>query len=252
MVFDTHLWIQSLLQRLPQLLPSSCALCGAGGAEAICKGCKTAYFGKPMARCRQCAAVLRGTGIEDGRCGDCVMLPPAFDATIAAIDYLPPADQLVLALKFGGRLALAPVLAQLQRDALLDQQAATTLPDWITAVPLGRRRLRERGFNQALEIAKPLARLLGLPLYPHLLQRRRETAAQSSLQRDERQANLREAFAVSPAFADTVRGRHVAVVDDVLTTGATLNEVAATLKRFGAARVTNLVFARTLHGHAKQ
>lgn len=252
MVFDTPLWIQRWLQRLPQLLPSSCALCGASAPEAICVGCHDAYFRKAQARCRQCAAVLRGAGVEDNRCGECLALPPAFDATIAVVDYLPPTDQLVVALKFGGRLALAPVFAQLQRDALLDHQAAAPLPEWLTAVPLGPRRLRERGFNQALEIAKPLADLLGLPLYPQLLQRQRDTAAQSSLQRDERQGNLREAFTVSQAFLDTVRGKHIGVVDDVLTTGATLNEVAATLKRFGAARVTNLVFARTAHGHAKQ
>lgn len=252
MVFDMPLWMQQLRQRLPQLLPSSCALCSASGQAAICAGCHAAYFSKPQERCRQCAAVLLGTGVEDGRCSDCLAQPPAFDATIAVADYLPPADQLVLALKFGGRLALAPVFARLQRDALLGRQAATPLPDWLTAVPLGPRRLRERGFNQALEIAKPLARLLGLPLYPQLLQRLRDTAAQSSLQRDERQGNLREAFTVSQAFLDTVHGRHIGVVDDVLTTGATLNEVAATLKRFGAARVTNLVFARTSHGHAKQ
>lgn len=252
MVFDTPLWMQRWLQRLPQLLPSSCALCGASGREAICAGCHEAYFSKPQARCRQCAAVLHRTDVEEARCSDCLTLPPAFDATVAVVNYQPPTDQLVLALKFGGRLALAPVFAQLQRDALLERQAATSLPDWLTAVPLGPRRLRERGFNQALEIAKPLARQLGLPLYPQLLQRLRDTEAQSSLQRDERQGNLREAFTVSQAFLDTVRGKHIGVVDDVLTTGATLNEVAATLKRFGAARVTNLVFARTAHGHAKQ
>lgn len=253
MVFDTPQWMRRCLQRLPQLLPSSCALCGANGRHAICAGCHAAYFGMTQARCRQCAAVLRALPpTEDERCGDCLALPPAFDATIAVVDYRPPTDQLALALKFGGRLALAPVFAQLQRDALLRNQAATALPEWLTAVPLGPRRLRERGFNQALEVAKPLARLLGLPLYPQLLQRLRDTQAQSSLQRDERQGNLREAFTVSPAFLDTVRGRHVGVVDDVLTTGATLNEVAATLKRHGAARVTNLVFARTPHGHTRQ
>jgi ComF family protein len=254
MVFDASLWMRRCLHRLPQLLPSSCALCGAGGQLAICAGCHGDYFGKAQARCRQCAAVLPARGAGDDRCGDCLALPPAFDATIAVIDYLPPVDQLVLAMKFGGRLALAPLFAQLQRDALLrsSHASAAPLPDWLTAVPLGPRRLCERGFNQALEVAKPLARLLGLPLYPQLLQRLRDTRPQSSLQQDERQGNLREAFTVSQAFIDTVRGRHVGVVDDVLTTGVTLNEVAATLKRFGASRVTNLVFARTPPRQAKQ
>lgn len=246
MSFDLRLWMQRCRQRVPQLLPSSCALCGASGRQALCAGCHGHYFSKLPARCRQCAVTLSDAGADADRCGDCLALPPAFDATIAVADYLPPVDQLVLALKFGGRLALAPLFAQLQRDALLLRHAMSApLPDWLTAVPLGPQRLRERGFNQALEVARPLARHLGLPLYPQLLQRLRDTRAQSSLRQDERQGNLREAFTVAQEFIDTVRGRHVGVVDDVLTTGATLNEVAATLKRFGAARVTNLVFART-------
>lgn len=259
MLIDSRLWLQRCLQRLPQLLPSSCALCGASGRQALCGGCHAHYFRLARARCRQCAACLPQAAITPGadadteRCGDCLAQGPAFDATVAACDYLPPLDQLVLALKFGGRLALAPLFAQLQRNALLrSQAAASALPDWLTAVPLGPRRLRERGFNQALEVAKPLAQLLGVPLYPQLLQRLRDTQAQSLQHRDERQGNLREAFTVSQAFIDTVRGRHVGVVDDVLTTGATLNEVAATLKRFGAARVTNLIFARTPSRQALQ
>jgi len=258
MLLESRLWLQRCLRRLPQLLPSSCALCGASDRQALCAGCHAHYFTQAPVRCRQCAAPLptasaatdanaeSASDTDATRCGDCQVLPPAFDATVTACDYLPPVDQLALALKFGGRLALAPLLAQLQRDALLrDAAAARTLPDWLTAVPLGPQRLRERGFNQALEVAKPLAHMLGLPLYAQLLQRQRDTRAQSLLQRDERQGNLREAFTVSQAFLDTVRGRHVGVVDDVLTTGATLNEVATTLKRFGAARVTNLIFART-------
>ena len=255
MLPDSRLWMQRCLRQLQHLLPSSCALCGASGRQALCSGCHDHYFSHTPPRCRQCAAPLP-TGLADtdtGHCGDCLGQPPAFDATVTASDYRPPVDQLVLALKFGGRLALAPLFAQLQRDALLHNQAvATSLPDWLTAVPLGPQRLRERGFNQALEVAKPLARQLGVPLYPQLLQRLRDTRAQSLLAQDERHGNLREAFTVSQAFIDTVRGRHVGVVDDVLTTGATLNEVAATLKRFGAARVTNLIFARTPPGQAMQ
>ncbi|RJG03554.1 ComF family protein [Noviherbaspirillum sedimenti] len=264
MLAESRLWLQRCLRHLPQLLPSSCALCGASDRQALCAGCHGHYFSKALARCRQCAAPLPAAVAADmpgasdadgapGRCGDCLAQPPAFDITVTASDYLPPVDQLVMALKFGGRLALAPLFAQLQRDALLRSQALTTpLPDWLTAVPLGPRRLRERGFNQALEVARPLAHHLGLPLYPQLLQRLRDTRAQSQLHQDERQGNLREAFTVSQEFIDTVRGRHVGVVDDVLTTGATLNEVAATLKRFGAARVTNLIFARTPPRQAKQ
>ncbi|WP_249222745.1 ComF family protein [Noviherbaspirillum sp. L7-7A] len=178
------------------------------------------------------------------RCGSCLRRPPSFDATVVAGDYAAPLDQLVLALKFGGQLAMAPLFGQLLADALrrLPQQE---WPELITPVPLGQRRLAERGFNQALEIARPLARGLGLPLAARLLARERETAPQSLLTPGERRANLRRAFSLPQAGPGQVRGRHVGVVDDVLTTGATLEEIAATLKRCGAVRVTCLAFART-------
>ncbi|MEN3292101.1 MAG: hypothetical protein V7642_1354, partial [Burkholderiales bacterium] len=178
-------------------------------------------------------------------CGDCLKQPPAFDATIAAVDYAPPLDQLVLALKFGNRLALAPLFARMLRDAVL-RSPGFALPMQLTAAPLGAQRLMERGFNQALEIAKPLSRALGVPLDAKLVVRMRDTQAQAMLHPDERRENIRNAFFVSAHAMDSVRGRHIGVVDDVITTGETLNELAATLKRFGAARVTNFVFARTL------
>lgn len=179
------------------------------------------------------------------RCGACLDEPPAYDATIAAVDYSAPLDQVVIALKFGGRLAMAPLFARLVRDALLHTPEAP-LPDVLIPVPLGSERLRQRGFNQALEIARPLSRALGIELQPRLALRLRETDAQSTLHPEQRRKNMRGAFSVSPAFVDRIGGRHIGVVDDVMTTGETLNEFAGTLKRFGAARVTNFVFARTL------
>lgn len=177
-------------------------------------------------------------------CGQCLQQVPHFDATVAACDYAAPHDRLVLGLKFGASLELAPLMAAVMRDALLrhDQPA---LPDLLAAVPLGNARLAERGFNQALEIGRPLARMLGMPLHLQLLLRQRDTRAQALLHPDERQKNVRGAFTVPAQAVDLVRGRHLGIVDDVMTTGDTLNEVAATLKRFGAARVTNFVFART-------
>lgn len=180
-------------------------------------------------------------------CGVCLQLPPAFDATFVAVNYIPPVDQLVLALKFGGRLALAPLFAYKLRDALLmAQPGENALPSRLIAVPLSSRRLAERGYNQALEIAKPLSRTLGIPLDPHLLIRHRNTRAQSLLQPDERHINIRNAFTVADDAIAHVQGQHIGIVDDVITTGVTLNEIAATLKHFGASRVTNFVLARTL------
>ncbi|MGZ3157483.1 MAG: ComF family protein [Burkholderiaceae bacterium] len=176
--------------------------------------------------------------------------PPAFDATIVAADYAPPIDQLVLALKFGNRLALAPLFARMLRDAILQARVQDDrLPTCMTAVPLGSQRLVERGFNQALEIAKPLSHSLGIKLMPQITSRLRDTSAQAMLHPDERHKNIRNAFVVSPDGIDYIKGQHIGVVDDVITTGETLNELAATLKRFGATRVTNFVFARTLPKH---
>ena len=232
-------WSQNVLARLPAALPTSCALCGCDHSEALCDICRARHFATTRQRCRRCAIPL-AAGAADS-CGECLKKPPAFDATIVAADYAPPVDQLVLALKFGNRLELAPLLGRMLHDAAVDAM----LPDRLTAVPLGPQRLAGRGFNQALEIARPLSRALGVALDARLVMRQRDTHAQSLLHPDERRQNIRKAFLVPAEAIDRVRGMHVGVVDDVMTTGETLNELAATLKRFGAARVTNFVFART-------
>lgn len=186
-------------------------------------------------------------------CGTCLSEPPAFDATIAACDYAAPADHLVQNLKFHAQLALALAFSQRISHAWKQQQhdsAITQLPALMTAVPLSRARLAARGFNQALEIAKPLACDLGISLVPQLCLRTRDTQAQAELSMAQRQVNMRGAFVVAPEIKASVRQRHVFVVDDVITTGHTLNALAMCLKRYGAARVTNLVFARTpIHGN---
>jgi ComF family protein len=231
-----------VFSRLPALVPSSCALCGSAGNDTLCDGCHRQYFQRHQHRCVQCAMPLATAATV---CGECLKQPPAFDATIAAADYVPPVDQLVLALKFGNRLALAPLFARMLRDAV-PRGPGFALPMLLTAVPLGSQRLMERGYNQALEIARPMSRALGVPLEPALAVRLRDTDAQAMLHPDERRQNIRGAFIVPDHAIDKVRGRHIGVVDDVITTGETLNELAATLKRFGATRVTNFVFARTL------
>ncbi|WP_307727833.1 phosphoribosyltransferase family protein [Massilia sp. Bi118] len=128
------------------------------------------------------------------------------------------------------------------RDAIL-ARPSLPLPDLLCPVPLGPARLVERGYNQALEIARPLARLLGVALHPALALRQLDTRAQSGVSPYERAENIRGAFAI--ADPDLIEGRHVGLVDDVMTSGHTLEELAAACKRFGAARVSNLVFART-------
>ncbi len=237
---------------LQLLLPASCALCGAGCEAIVCGACAFQFFGRDRLRCAPCGNPLGGIplggipldGQRQMRCGACLAEAPAFDATLVAGDYAAPLDQLVLRLKFGGQLALATLFAQLLHQAAL-RQPGFLLPDLLCPVPLGPRRLAERGFNQALEVAKPLARMLELPLHGALMQRVRETQAQSGLAPGERGRNIAQAFTLAPQARLLVRGRHIGIVDDVMSSGQTLDELAATLKRFGAARVSNLVFART-------
>lgn len=237
------------LQRWPSalaraLLPSSCALCGGTCHGVVCPPCHGEHVAPRMRRCRRCANPLGVDG--DGRieCATCLAEGRAFDATMAATGYAAPLDQLVLQLKFSGRLALAPWFAQMIADTVRAERQFV-LPNVLCPVPLGRQRLVERGFNQALEIARPLSALLGIPLRPRLAIRALETQAQSGVAPAQRRRNMRNAFIVSPEALAIVRGQHIGIVDDVMTSGHTLDELAATFKRFGAARVSNLVFART-------
>lgn len=187
-----------------------------------------------------------------GVCGACLAAPPAFDAASARVDYAFPWDRTLAAFKFHGALELAAMLAGGIVDSFGDGvdlaaagAAPADRPDLVMPVPLAPRRLRERGANQAWEIARRVARRMRIAADPTLVLRIRETAHQLELPPAERGANVRGAFAVEPLRRDAVRGRRVAVVDDVMTTGSTIGEIAAVLKHAGAARVEAWVFART-------
>lgn len=188
----------------------------------------------PPTRCTTCALPLPGAGT----CGECLRHPPFYDRIAAAAPYAFPIDALVQSYKYGGDLTLAGLLAaRLARSLVADVDA-------VVPMPLAPERLRERGFNQAQELARPLARALGLPLLAHACRKIRKTRAQAELQFAERARNVRGAFVCD---AD-LRGMRIAVVDDVMTTGATLNELARNLKRAGAVHVSGWVVARTLRG----
>jgi ComF family protein len=223
-------------------LPWHCALCGMAATGHLCAPCHADFVAPQRPRCHQCANPLEEA---QPACGRCLAARPAYDATVAAFDYAPPLDQLVLQLKFAANLALARWCAQALADAVVAAGHDPLLPDVLCPVPLGERRLVERGFNQALEIARPLGRALGVPVQARWAVRRVETRAQSSVAPRERAANLRRAFTLAPQAVALVPGLHVGLVDDVMTSGHTLGELAATFKRFGAARVTNYVAART-------
>lgn len=224
----------SISRWLDRLLPRSCLLCGGPAAgQAVCVACADDLPPLAMPRCPVCATPIPHPAPA---CGHCLAKPPAFDATCAVWRYGFPLDALVQMLKFRHRLASADFLAA----AML--AGAHPAGDVIVPVPLSAERLRARGFNQALEIARPLARALRLPLDAARLVRVRDAVPQSRLPWRARQGNVHNAFACRGDFS----GKAVIVVDDVMTTGATLDAVARTLKDHGALRVTNWVAARAV------
>jgi ComF family protein len=173
-------------------------------------------------------------------CGACLAHPPAFDRTLAAVNYAFPIDALLHSLKYRTNLALAPVLA----DLLLAQIDTAVLPDFIVPMPLHAVRLRERGFNQAMEISRQISKKSDVPLLPTLCRRVRDTASQTGLPWKERKKNIRNAFDCE----GNLDGKRIAIVDDVMTTGATLNELARVLRKCGAVHISAWVVARTLPG----
>ena len=206
----------------------------------VCDACRTRWA-VLTPRCSRCAIDVPA-GIE--RCGPCSLDSPPFDAVLAAVSYAPPWDRLIAAFKFHDALDLAPTFA----DLLLVAHAVTShvpAPSLLVPVPLGAARLRERGYNQAWEIARRLARRLHVRADANLLLRVRETPHQLALAPERRAANVRGAFAIEPLRLAEVRGRAVTVVDDVMTTGATVAEVARVLRQAGAARIDVWVVART-------
>jgi len=177
-------------------------------------------------------------------CGACLAAPPDFDAAFARVDYGFPWDRLIAAFKFHGALDLAPVLAAAIVEARRGA-AKPELPWLIVPVPLSEARLRERGYNQAWELARRVARRIDGRADARLVLRIRDTPHQLALPPDARAGNVRGAFAVEPRRIAELRGRAVAVVDDVMTTGSTVAEIARVLKQPGATRVEVWVVART-------
>ena len=219
--------------------PSLCAVCHGWGRGRVCADCLD-RFAAPVPRCRRCALPLAAPVAV---CGTCLTTAPPFDAALAAVDYRPPWDRLVTAFKFHGALDLAAVFA----DAIVgaERRRAAARPALVLPVPLAPARGRERGYNQAWELARRVARRLDLVAEPDLLLRLRETAHQLALPLADRAGNVRGAFAVEPRRRGELRDRHVAIVDDVMTTGSTAAEIAAVVRQAGAATVEVWVLART-------
>ncbi|MEO6408803.1 MAG: ComF family protein [Burkholderiaceae bacterium] len=219
--------------------PSLCAVCHDWGTHRVCETC-LARFASPLARCSRCAIELpSGVAV----CGRCLAVPPAFERTLAALPYAYPWDGLVLRFKFSAGLDLVRVLAQ--QLAACVQAGDDALPSLVLPVPLALPRLRERGYNQAWELARRVAADAGRHTDARLLLRVRDGPHQLALPADRRAANVRGAFAVEPLRRAELQGRTIALVDDVMTTGATANEAATVLLKAGAASVHVWVLART-------
>lgn len=219
-------------------LPTHCVLCGAAGdARDLCAACR-ADLPRAAHSCQRCALPLP----VDGTCGRCQRHPFPFTHAVAGFLYKPPFDSLIVQLKFGRRLALSRLLGELLVETWQTALSAGISVDRIVPVPLHPARLRERGYNQALELARPLARTWGVPLDAYCAERVRATVPQSDLPAKRRRSNIKGAFRVTKALT----GQHVAVVDDVMTSGHTVSEFAATLHRAGAASVSVWVGARAV------
>lgn len=230
-------WRSQFLNSCAQLahaaLPQHCLLCSASApAQPLCGACYARLPWLTLTRCPQCALPTPAGNV----CGACLGHPPRFNGVTAAFAYAWPLSTLILHYKYAGNLALAGLLA----NALATRIA--TPVDLIIPMPLAAQRLRERGFNQALELARIVSRATGIRLAADACRRVRESAPQAALPWQDRARNIRGAFVCD---AD-LNGKRVAVIDDVLTTGATLDELSRNLRRAGALEIHGWIVARTL------
>jgi ComF family protein len=224
-----------LLRALVRRLPSQCAVCHAWPSTPLCEAC-VAFFAQPLPRCPRCALSTPGGVL----CHACLQNPEPWDAALAAVSYGYPWARVVQDFKFHENPAWARSLALLMRSAPWVEPALEAA-DLVLPMPLSRQRMQGRGYNQAWLLAKALA--------PHKAQanwllRLRDTPAQSGLPRRERLSNVAQAFAIDPLCQTRLQGRRVVLVDDVMTSGASLRAAAAPLRQAGVRHLTALVFAR--------
>lgn len=230
-----HSWLKNIQDTF---YSPTCLLCGrqTGAKRDICAACERDLPWNRHA-CQRCAAPLP-TDQESRVCGQCLRHPPAWHAAVSPLRYAWPLDQLIQRFKFKADLATGNLLGCLLAGYLAADPAPR--PDCLIPVPLHPARLKERGFNQALELARPVGRRLRVPLVPELCRRLRHTEVQSTLDAKSRQRNLQGAFEVFPR----VRGLTVAILDDVVTTGATASALCLALHEAGAREVRVWSLAR--------
>jgi ComF family protein len=229
--------LRQLILGASRHLPSQCAVCHAWPSQPVCEAC-VGQFAQPVTRCQTCALPLPSA---QRQCGACLRNPSPLDQALAAVAYAYPWSNLVADFKFQQHTGWARSFATLMRSAPWVEPALDAA-DMLLPMPLSRERLQVRGFNQAMLLAKALD---AKKVHPDLLLRVQDTPPQSSLSRKERLVSVQHAFATHPLKAHQLKGRRVVLVDDVMTSGASLHAAAGVLRTAGVAHITALVFART-------
>lgn len=232
--------------------PSLCYICHRWPSQPLCAPC-VERFAQPTLRCPTCALTQSHSPHNphpplSAHCKNCTEHPSPLDACVAAVSYTFPWADCIACFKFQADPSLARTLAHLMRHAPWIEPALDAA-SLVVPMPLTPARLRERGFNQALELARHLA---PSKTHAHTLMRRGDSAHQVGASRQERLNHVRDAFWVAPERLPDVRGQHVVLVDDVITTGASLYEAARALRAAGAAHITGVVLARTEARDARQ
>ena len=224
------------LALLEWVAPPCCLLCRleVEYRHGLCQGC-WAKLPVNEIHCERCALPMA----HESLCGHCQRCPPVFDSVIAPLCYQDPIDQMLCALKYHQQLSFARTAAGLITDTV--RESGEPRPDLLVGVPMTHRAVRKRGLNQAVFLARLIGRQLGIPVKSTLIKKLRETDRQSTLNASKRQRNLKGAFHCKGSLED----KHIALVDDILTTGATANEISKVLKVAGANRVDIWVCART-------
>jgi ComF family protein len=232
------------------LFTTQCLLCHATvkTGKNLCTFCIDELPWNHIA-CQQCGISLESIMMQAEKsmlCGQCLANPPPFAKTYAAFTYQIPITQLIAQLKFNQNLTCGSVLSELLLKFLRSKYQQYDWPEAIIPVPLHPKRLAERGYNQAIELANPLEKSLNIPVYFDLCARIKQTLTQTAASAKERRANLKNAFTVVKPHHLT----HVAIVDDVLTTGSTVTALAKALKNSGVKRIDVWAIAKTIQPNA--
>jgi ComF family protein len=232
--------VYNYLKSIQQAIyPATCQLCGNPGQDMdICTSCSNDLPHNSNC-CHICALPLPSSHTQGQTCGRCLRQTPSFDQCHAPFIYGHPISRLISDFKFNGKLHAGRLLSELLINFI--EQNNLELPDLILPVPLHPTRLKERGFNQALELARPISRHFAIPLDTKSCRRIKATATQSTLHQNVRRKNMRGAFEAKK----DIDAKHLVIIDDVVTTGATVSELAKTVKSAGTIKVDVWALAKT-------